>query len=303
MFKILRMALVIPNLSLVRLIKSVFANTFLLLCAAMCALHTAYASDDTSTIVVVPDTFEETKESGFLTSSSVSGGSATALTDLTTGCQPIQIGQGPAFSEQILILDATTLAGPQGDEEDDESGGDSGIARGGDDGPPPKKQKAKKKLFPIYTKAKWLPSKPAKPDEYLKGVDSDKDCVRDDVELFIGELLPKASDYQARTYLLHYARWLGLAFKFEPNHSSLAFNNIRLDEATNRTIANQQSRNAVCFRRIHNQAQTSQEILNKVFAKFYGTRVRSKAYRLGASQLSGWDPKYDRRGHADFSCS
>ena len=270
MYKILCMALAMSILSFVKSVKS----ATLIIVIGLLTLQAVQAKEG-ETIAVAADTFEAVIEDSRVASSSSL--SVKAAAQLTTGCKPIQTGTGPAFSVQTMTV----------------KGSASGKSAA----------KAKKRLYPLYIKAAWLPTKPANPDRYLKGVDTDKDCVRDDVELFIGKLLPKASDYQARTYLLNYARWLGLAFKYEPNHTNLAFNSIRLNENTNRVIVREQSRNAVCFRRVHGQGRDSQLMLHKVFAEVHSTRVRSKVYRLGARQLAGWDPKRDQRGQVGFSCT
>lgn len=68
----------------------------------------------------------------------------------------------------------------------------------------------KGRFYPLYGKADWLPNDPGVAGKNtIMGIDSDGDCVRDDIERIIARLLPSSNQKKARKYMFEYAKWRG----------------------------------------------------------------------------------------------
>ena len=129
----------------------------------------------------------------------------------------------------------------------------------------------------IDAHAEWMPPEPANPDATIAGIDSDFDCVRDDIERYIGKLFRNNDQQRKRKYLFEYAKWLGLFIKI--NHWSLE---------TTRTIYQNIYKAAECVRRIHGNNKTTFYLLDNVFANFHNTHNRSVRYIKNNGKLGGW---------------
>ena len=136
--------------------------------------------------------------------------------------------------------------------------------------------------FYVYQSvAEWLP-----PDSGLAGkatiigIDSDGDCVRDDIERFIAHLMPGGDQIKARKYMFEYAKWRGQFLK-----------SAYLSTQTAQEISRNLYKSAECVRRIIGNDPQSQEIIDKVFAKFHNTFPRSYRYIANNAVLGGWSTR------------
>ena len=157
---------------------------------------------------------------------------------LTTGCNAVETGDTAAFTTTMIMVD--------------------------DD------------IYPIGGKASWMPKELTNGDSTMEGIDSDGDCVRDDIERYIGRQFKSKADKRKRKYLFDYAKWLGVFST--PNWSI----------TTSRTIANEQFRASECVRRIHGDTRETSDLLDNLFAKFHNTEARSFRYIDNDVKLGGW---------------
>jgi hypothetical protein len=111
------------------------------------------------------------------------------------------------------------------------------------------------------------------------GIDSDGDCVRDDIERFIAKRLPHSNKKKARKYLYEYAKWRG---QFLISQQS------GFTKSIGKEISRNLYRSAECFRRVLNDDTQSAEILDMVFSKFHNTFPRSYAYLDNNKLIGGW---------------
>jgi hypothetical protein len=131
--------------------------------------------------------------------------------------------------------------------------------------------------------ATWLPPQPTNPNDIILGVDSDGDCVRDDIERYITNLYPKKSDYLLRENLFRYAIWMNRFLNLPPVlpdlHAKIAVVNMR--------IAGQ------CVKNILG-ANVGGDTLTDLFANFHNTWPRSDKYVSNmVTYISGWTTRDD----------
>lgn len=143
--------------------------------------------------------------------------------------------------------------------------------------------------IPFNQQASWMPEKPgAHSDKTIEGVDLDNDCVRDDIERYIGFKYPRKDQQKHRKYLFEYAKWLGIFIK--RNDWSIR---------TIRSISANVSKIAECVRRIHGSNANTNQLLDEIFAEFHNTFSRSFRYIENRGLLGGWAP----RERLTVSCS
>jgi hypothetical protein len=107
------------------------------------------------------------------------------------------------------------------------------------------------------------------------------DCVRDDIECLIFELLPATSQQKARHYMFEYAKWRG------PFLKDLYIG----DGGTVKEISRNLYTASECVRRILNDNVKSKEIIDRVFSSFHDTYSRSYRYIDNNAMLDGWSTK------------
>jgi len=129
----------------------------------------------------------------------------------------------------------------------------------------------------INVHADWMPPEPSNPDSTIVGIDSDGDCVRDDIERYIGKLFRDKDQQRKRKYLFEYAKWLGIFIKIR--HWSIE---------TTRTIYRNLYKAAECVRRIHGDRKETRALLDNLFAEFHNTHNRSVRYIRNNAKLGGW---------------
>lgn len=151
----------------------------------------------------------------------------------------------------------------------------------GDSVPRPTTAVTMDEKFSIFSgkRADWLPPDPgAAGKRTIVGVDSDGDCVRDDIERYIVlELLPSSSQKKTRKYLYEYAKWRGQFLKYS-----------NLSTETAKEISRNLSEAGECVRRTLNNDLKAHELIDKVFAQFHNTFPRSYRYIDNLSLLGGW---------------
>lgn len=132
--------------------------------------------------------------------------------------------------------------------------------------------------IPIEKTASWIPIYPANNSKYsILGIDSDNDCIRDDIERYIGKMFPRKEHKRHRKYLFEYAKWLGIFLKGNP-----------WNVETTRSISRNIGQAAECVRRIHG---TTSQLLDDIFAEFHNTFPRSFRYIKNRGLLGGWAPR------------
>lgn len=130
--------------------------------------------------------------------------------------------------------------------------------------------------------ASWLPDDPgAAGKKTMLGIDSDKDCVRDDIERLIAGLLPASNQKKARKYMFEYAKWRG---EFLRDHYVD-------DRETLKEISRNLYTAGECVQRILNDDVKSKEIIDRVFSKFHNTYSRSYRYIDNNALLDGWSTR------------
>lgn len=124
----------------------------------------------------------------------------------------------------------------------------------------------------------WLPPSPSNADQTIAGVDSDGDCVRDDIERYITNIYSKKSDYLVRENLFRYAIWMNQFLNLSP-----VLTEIRAKTAiTNMRIAGQ------CVKNILGTT-AGEGVLSNLFAQFHNTWARSDRYVFNmVNYISGW---------------
>lgn len=109
----------------------------------------------------------------------------------------------------------------------------------------------------------------------IGGVDTDGDCLRDDIEILIKEKLPSDEDFKARKYLYIYSFWYREYLKEN------------LDLSKTYEIANNVYAASKCFKEIYGSTVESREILNQIFSHTLNTFPRSYRYIDNSSLLGG----------------
>lgn len=134
--------------------------------------------------------------------------------------------------------------------------------------------------YRIQGKASWLPPDPGDEGKLtIEGVDTDGDCVRDDIELLIAGLLPMREQQGARYYLFEYARWRGV------------FLQQGLSGIEARHISEQLYIASECTYRNLGNDTLSRDLFDLVFAKFHNTFPRSDRYIANSALLGGWNTR------------
>lgn len=119
---------------------------------------------------------------------------------------------------------------------------------------------------------------------FIGGIDSDGDCVRDDVERYIVQLLPNLDQRVARKHLYEYVRWRGRFMNSQPSGFTAE---------VGKEISNYMYISANCFKAEMHDDIKSDEIINKVFAQFLNTYDRTFWYLDNLSLLAGWTTRED----------
>lgn len=141
-------------------------------------------------------------------------------------------------------------------------------------------------FFIVQGRATWLPPEPDNPDADIAGVDSDGDCVRDDIEHVIADRFPCGSQHRLRHYLYEYAAWMG------------RFLNENIEQDYGRTVEINKSTAAECVGEILSDATNTSEVLSELFADFHNTYPRSYRYLDNLSTVGGWI----ERGKFEANC-
>lgn len=131
--------------------------------------------------------------------------------------------------------------------------------------------------------ASWLPAEPANPNDSIAGIDSDGDCVRDDIERYITNIYHRKSDYLVRENLFRYAIWMNRFLNLPPlltqMHAKTAVTNMR--------IAGQ------CVK-IFLGDEAGGIALTNLFAEFHNSWPRSDLYVANiVNYISGWTTRDD----------
>lgn len=219
---------------------SVSYKSLILILALLLTINTSAQSD---VIVIIPDNqpdkiLDDPQSKFDLDSQFYSQQSA--IESLTKNCEPVEYGSTAAF---------ITLLIPN-----------------------------KNSMLPLIDiPAKWMPAMPNNPDATIVGIDSDGDCVRDDIERYIGKLYREKGHKRIRKYLFEYVKWLGIFIKI--NHWSID---------TTRTIYRNVYRASECVRRIHGDSKNTRALLDKLFANFHNTFDRSVRQIRNNAKLGGW---------------
>lgn len=130
-------------------------------------------------------------------------------------------------------------------------------------------------FFIIQSKALWLPKKPNNPNGTIAGVDTDGDCVRDDIEHYIARKYGARSQYKLRKYLYEYTAWM----------DTFLIQNIGISAA--RYASNQMAEAGECVNRIIGK-KAAKTAIDDLFAKFHNTFPRSWRYLDNLPRLGGW---------------
>ena len=198
------------------------------------------------TILTEPEnlpTLKNIKIQPNLNTPSLDIGQRSSVVSLTSGCRAVETSNTAAFSTAIINYN--------------------------------------KFIIPIKNiKASWIPPAPDNPDATINGIDSDGDCVRDDIERYIGMLYKDKDQQYIRKYLFEYARWLGIFIK-------ISYWSVE----TSRDIAKEQFKASECVRDIHGHSLETDKLLDRIFSNFYNTLARSKHYIANNSRLGGWSTR------------
>lgn len=131
-------------------------------------------------------------------------------------------------------------------------------------------------FLPIKGRAKWLPSDPGPAGKtFIPGIDADRDCVRDDIEIFIATKYPNRDQRMARKYLFEFAKYLGLFLHPAINSTMADYYAQKMHIATE------------CARRELGNKPTTRKEMDMIFAKFHNTLDRSYQYIHNNELLGG----------------
>lgn len=131
-------------------------------------------------------------------------------------------------------------------------------------------------FLPIKGRAKWLPNDPGPAGKtYIEGIDADRDCVRDDIEIFIATKYPNSDQLMARKYLFEFAKYLGLSLHPAINSTMADYYAQKMHIATE------------CARRELGDKPTTRKDMDMIFAKFHNTLDRSYQYIHNNELLGG----------------
>ncbi len=127
-----------------------------------------------------------------------------------------------------------------------------------------------------FEMAEMTPVDPGdKGKESIIGVDSDGDCIRDDLEIFIKEKLPNEEEREARRYLYIRAIWLGELLRD------------KIDTAKAYEISNNLHATYKCVEEILGDTTETNDIIKRLFSKNLNTYPRSFKYIENNSLLGG----------------
>jgi hypothetical protein len=131
--------------------------------------------------------------------------------------------------------------------------------------------------------ASWLPAAPSNPNASIAGVDSDGDCVRDDIERYITNLYPNKTDFLLRENLFRYAIWMNIFLNLPASVPDL----YAKISVVNMRIAGQ------CVKNILG-SEMGGSTLSDLFAEFHNTWPRSDLYVFNmVTYISGWTTRDD----------
>lgn len=138
------------------------------------------------------------------------------------------------------------------------------------------------KFYRFKGKSDWLPPDPGEAGKStIEGLDSDGDCVRDDIERVIAELLPYSNQVMARKYMFEYAKWRGQFLKDG------------LSEEDYMEISRNLYISGECVLQNLEDDIDSTDLFDKVFSKFHNTYPRSYRYIDNNVLLGGWTTRED----------
>ena len=131
-------------------------------------------------------------------------------------------------------------------------------------------------MFVIGGKADWLPNDPGTAGKSsIPGVDSNGNCVRDDIELYIARQFPARDQQSIRRYLHNYAKWLGFFLQENISQSNAV------------AISNNMYVARECAYNLLGSSIKTKKAVNSVFSKFLNTYPRSYRYIDNNSLLGG----------------
>ena len=131
-------------------------------------------------------------------------------------------------------------------------------------------------FLPIKGRAKWLPKDPGPAGKTsIEGIDTDGDCVRDDIEIFIATKYPNSDQQMARKYLFEFAKYLGLFLHPDLTRTMAGYYAQKMYISTE------------CARRELKNKPTTRKELDMIFAKFHNTLDRSYRYIHNNELLGG----------------
>ena len=183
-----------------------------------------------------------TKTQSSMKSLSQETGKRSSAANLTSECKAVETGNSAAFSTTLI--------------------------------------KYKSIHIPVEVKASWMPFAPDFPNATINGIDSDGDCVRDDIERHIGMLFKNKNLKRKRKYIFEYAKWLGIFIKI--NHWSIE---------TSRDIANEQYKAATCIKLLNGDKIEVTKMIDRLFSNFHNTFARSERYIRNTKRLGGWNTR------------
>ena len=139
----------------------------------------------------------------------------------------------------------------------------------------------------IPIRANGLPPHPGDSGkDSIHGIDSDDDCIRDDIEHYVVGRFGEKHQKNIRKFLFDYAIWLDF-FLIEG-----------LDEESAKTSDDQKGEAGHCLVNILGYARARIE-LDALFSEFHNTFPRSERYIENLPKLGGWT----RRDIEDVDCS
>ena len=110
----------------------------------------------------------------------------------------------------------------------------------------------------------------------IYGIDSDGDCIRDDIERYIVYHFPGEGNRKLRKNLYEYAKWMGYFLN----------NNISSNDA--KEAYKKMEVSAQCVQQIIGGYSKTKPVLEDLFAEFHNTHARSLRYIDNMFLIGGW---------------
>lgn len=144
-------------------------------------------------------------------------------------------------------------------------------------------------FVPLKGRAPWLPPDPGSAGRAtIEGIDSDGDCVRDDIEYYIASKYPSREQQKLRGHLFRLAKYLGLFLRPDLTPGAAAYYSANMFIATE------------CANRELNMVPTATKELDMIFAKFHNTLDRSYRYIENSGRLGGTSSRIPDDINCDF---